>query len=140
MTPRLYRREKRNWGDSAPELSPSPLFQAAEAVGIGNKTVDVELQTKVTEVKEGLHDLKVCAELVKSVSKTLSELTKDSLALSACFQHLGKQTPGATADLDCHHRIQDLTSKNALCLLEALDFFREEVCGLQPGVKPRALT
>jgi hypothetical protein len=95
---------------------------------MGNKTVDVELQAKVAETKESLHDLKVCAELVRSVSKTMNELTKDSLALSASFQHIGKQTPGAAPDLDCHHRIQDVMSKNALCLLEALDFFQAEVC------------
>lgn len=101
--------------------------QMAETVGIGNKTVDVELQQKVTEMKEGLHDLRVCAELVSTVSKTLNEMTKDSLALSACFQHLAGTTAGAEPDLDCHHRIQDVMSKNALCLVEAFDFFKTEI-------------
>mmetsp|Transcript_6549 Transcript_6549/g.19414 ORF Transcript_6549/g.19414 Transcript_6549/m.19414 type:complete len:232 (+) Transcript_6549:394-1089(+) len=103
------------------------LTQMAESVGMGKKTVDVELEKKVIEMKEGVHDLRVAAKLTETLAKTFKELTKDSLALSASFQHMGAATPGAAADLECHHRIQDVMSKNALCLVEALDFFKDEV-------------
>jgi len=101
--------------------------QFKETVGAAQKTVDVELQLKVKEMKDAHHDLRVLAELVKGVSKTMSKLTEDSLALSACFDHLSGVNPEAKLELDCHHRVQDVMSKNALCLVEALSFFQAEI-------------
>eukprot|EP00041_Stephanoeca_diplocostata_P025102 m.650369 g.650369 ORF g.650369 m.650369 type:complete len:318 (+) comp22671_c0_seq3:382-1335(+) len=101
--------------------------QVAESMGTKNKTIDVELQNKIEVVKKGQNDMKVLGELVKQVAKTMAKLTEDQLALSACLQHLSEEHDDAQADFECHHRIQDVMSKNALCLIEAFKFFQEEI-------------
>lgn len=73
------------------------------------------------------NDMKILGELVKQVAKTMAKLTEDQLALSTCLQHLSEELADAQADFECHHRIQDVMSKNALCLIEAFRFFQEEI-------------
>lgn len=94
----------------------------AERVNGASRTVDNELETKMTEVREAEHDLRVLIEMTKEVTDCTTKTVEAQLGLSACFSHLSQTTSSVAPDLAFHQRLQDLMAKNSAGLIEALTY------------------